>query len=135
MRILSLLLGVLLLASCASKSGPGKDSEVVTHIGQITSKQEATRDEVSDSGLNTSIHVSASSGGGVSIGIGFLISKMLSGGSSQPPMRYEVELLDGESMTIFHDSRDFEVDDCVEISVYPEKQKKPPRMQRSEGSC
>ena len=135
MRTITLLLGVILLAGCASKSTAGKDSEVVTHIGEITSKQEATRDEVRDSGLNTSIYVSASSGGGVSVGIGFLLSKMLSGSNDQPPIRYEVELLDGESMTIYHDSRDFEVDDCVAISVYPEKREKPPRMQRSEGSC
>ncbi len=135
MRTILFLLCMMLIPGCSSRSAADKDSDVVRHIGQITSKQEVTADEVKNSGLNTRVYASVSSGGGVSIGIGFLVSKILSGSNDPAPIRYEVELLDDESMTIYHDSRDFEVDDCVTISVYPEKQKKPPSMRRSEGAC
>ena len=50
-------------------------------------------------------------------------------------MRYEVELTDGGQITIYHDSQDFEIEDCVEIAVYPDEEKHPPTMKRNKGGC
>jgi hypothetical protein len=44
-------------------------------------------------------------------------------------------LKDGGQFTIYHDSRDFEVEDCVEITVYPDEDKHPPTMERNKDAC
>jgi len=36
-------------------------------------------------------------------------------------MRYEVELQNEGRITVYHDSYDFQIGDCVEIGVYPDK--------------
>ena len=71
----------------------------------------------------------------VAIGIGVLLGSWLSGQSDTEPVRYEVRLDGGGEMTIYHDSPDFEVDDCVEIKVYPDEEKNPPSMKRNKGAC
>lgn len=125
---------LILLTACSGKSTV-EEADIITRLGEITAKEEASREKVSEKGVNTSVYASVSSGGGVSIGIGFLLSKFLSGGSDLAPMRYEVDLVDGDAMTIYHDSRDFEIGDCVEIRVHPDEEKHPPTMRRRKGAC
>ncbi len=135
MRYPVILLIVLLLPGCGTRSAH-EDAEIITKIGLIKSKQDADMQQVErDTGVNTSVHASISSGGRISIGLGFLLSQFNSGGSDPEPVRYEVELEDGGQMTIYHDSRDFEVDDCVRITVHPDEEKHPPTMRRYKDGC
>jgi len=109
---------------------------VITKLGTVTAKQEVSRDEVeSDTRTRTSVYGSVSSGGGISIGIGVMLSQLFSGGSGGVPVRYEVDFKDGGQITIYHDSRDFEIGDCVEITVHPDENKHPPKMKRNKGAC
>jgi len=44
-------------------------------------------------------------------------------------MRYEVELEDGDQISVYHDSHDFQIGDCVEITLHP------PAMKRIKDGC
>ncbi len=44
------------------------------------------------------------------------VSAFSGGESEEHPVRYQVELVDGEPITVYHESDLFEVEDCVEIS-------------------
>jgi len=126
-----MMLTFLVLAGCGSKTPTGDAPEVITRQGVIVNREEVSIDEAREkSKTRTSVYGSVSSGGGVSIGIGVLLSSILSDKSARQPLRYEVELADGERMTIYHDSPDFAVKDCVEIKVHPDEKKHPPSMQR-----
>lgn len=136
MRYSILLLSVLFVFGCSSKNAHEDDAEIITKIGVITAKEDASLNDVEkDTRGRTSVYGSVSSGGGVSIGIGVLLSSFFSGGSDQDLMRYEVDLKDGGQFTIYHDSHDFEVEDCVEITVYPDEDKHPPTMKRNKDAC
>lgn len=135
MRILILLLAAL-ISACASKAPREDAADVITRYGVIVAKEAvAIEDARRDTRTRTSVHASVSTGGRVSIGIGVLFSQLFSGSEQAEPVRYEVRLIDGGEMTIYHDSHDFEVDDCVEIRVYPDERKNPPTMQRSKDAC
>ncbi len=137
MRYAILCLSAILIGACSSKSAIEDEAEIITRVGIIKTKDDVSMQQVEEdsSRVNTSVYGSISSGGGVSIGLGFLFSQFGSSSSDVEPVRYEVELLDGGQMTIYHDSRDFEVDDCVEIVVHPDEEKHPPTMQRNKGGC
>ena len=139
MRYSILLLSVLLVFGCSSKNAREDNAEIITKIGVITAKEDASLNDVEkDKNASTSVYGSVSSGGGgggVSIGIGVLLSSFFSGDSDQDLVRYEVNLKDGGQFTIYHDSRDFEVDDCVEITVHPDEDKYPPTMKRKKEAC
>lgn len=136
MRYLILLIVSLPLLACSSKSAHESEAEIITRVGIIVAREDVNMDDVEkDTGGRTSVYGSISTGGRVSIGIGFLLSPFVSGGSDPEPVRYEVELIDGGQMTIYHNSRDFEVDDCVEISVHPDEKEHPPTMKRNKGGC
>ena len=122
---------LLLLAGCGAKSARDDAAGVITRTGTIVAREHVSSDEARDNvGTRTSVHASVSSGGRVSIGIGVLLSSILAGDSSRQPLRYEVEFDEDDSMTIYHDSPDFAVGDCVEIRVHPDEKKHPPAMQR-----
>ena len=136
MRYLTILLTAALVAGCSSKSTQNGEVEIITRVGVIAAKEAVSMDEVeTDTRGRTSVYGSISSGGRVSVGIGFLLTPFTSGGSDPEPVRYEIDLLGGGQMTIFHDSPDFEVDDCVKITVHPDEEKHPPKMQRNKGGC
>jgi hypothetical protein len=137
MRYSILLLSSLLLLACSSREPQVAPADIIHKTGLIVSKENVSMDAVeSDTRTTTSVHASISSGGHVSIGLGILLSKFLSGDDTKPsPVRYEVEFTDGGQITIYHDSRDFEVDDCVEIRVHPDKDRYPPTMKRNKGGC
>jgi hypothetical protein len=138
MRYSIILITALLLFGCSSKSTHEDDAEIITKIGVIASREDVSMDDVEkDTGTRgrTSVYGSVSSGGGVSIGLGFLLGSFSSGSSDPEPVRYEVNLIDGGQMTIYHDSRDFEVEDCVKITVHPDEKKHPPTMKRNKGGC
>ena len=137
MRYTILCLSLILLGACSSKSEMHDEAEIITRVGVIKTKADVSMQQVEEdsSRVNTSVHARVSSGGGFSIGLGFLFSQLGSGSSDIEPVRYEVELLDGGQMTIYHDSRDFEVDDCVKIVVHPDEEKHPPTMQRNKDGC
>ena len=126
----------MLLFACSSKQAQQAEAEIITKIGVIAAREEVSMDEVERGTRGrTSVYGSVSSGGGVSIGIGFLLGAFSSGGSDPEPVRYEIDLLDGGQMTIYDDSRDFEVGDCVKIRLHPDEKKHPPEMQRNKGGC
>jgi len=139
MRYSILLLSVLLVFGCSSKSAHEDDAEIITRTGIITAKEDASLNDVErDKNASTSVYgsvASGSGGSGVSIGIGVLLSSFFSSDSEPELVRYEVDLKDGGQFTIYHDSRDFEVDDCVEITVHPDEDKYPPTMKRKKGAC
>ncbi len=122
---------LLLVAGCGVKSARDDAAGVITRAGTIVAREHVSSDEARDNvNTRTSVHASVSSGGGISIGIGVLLSSILAGDSSRQPIRYEVEFDEDDSMTIYHDSPDFAVGDCVEIRVHPDEKKHPPAMQR-----
>lgn len=139
MRYSILLLSALLAFGCSSKNAHHDDAEVITRIGVISAKEDASLNDIEkDSGSRTSVYGSVSSGGGgssISIGVGVLLSTLFSGDSEPELVRYEVDLKDGGQFTIYLESRDFEIDDCVEISVHPDEDKHPPTMKRKKGAC
>ncbi|MCP4390855.1 MAG: hypothetical protein GY802_21340, partial [Gammaproteobacteria bacterium] len=127
MRYTIILISALLLFGCSSKSAQETEAEVITKIGVISAKEDVNMEQVEkDTGARTSVYGSISTGGRVSIGLGFLLGSFSSGSSDPEPVRYEVNLIDGGQMTIYHDSHDFEVDDCVKITVHPDEKKHPP---------
>ncbi len=136
MRSWIVLLIVLLLYGCASTSPALKDTELVTRIGVIASKEVVDlEDSRNESRVNTSVSASVSSGGGLAIGLGFLMSPLFSDTSDNPPVRYRVDLLEGEQISVFHQSDLFDVGDCVEISTLPDDDTHPPVMKRVKDGC
>ena len=122
---------VLLLYGCASTSPALKDTELVTRIGVIASKEVVDlEDSRNESRVNTSVSASVSSGGGLAIGLGILMSPLFSDTAENPPVRYRVDLLEGEQISVFHESDLFEVGDCVEISTLADDNSTPPMMKR-----
>ena len=134
MRSAIVLLILALLYGCAS-SQPSEE-EFVTRIGVIVGK-EVVDLEAGGTGTrtSTSVSVGASSGGGFAIGLGFLLSPSSRSSDENPPVRYRVELMDGEQMTVFHESNLFEVEDCVEITSLAGDDQNPPIMKRIKGGC
>ena len=136
MRSIIMLLTLALLYGCAASSAAENDTEFVTRIGVIKGKQVIDPENAGgDKQTSTSVHASVSSGSGLSIGIGFLVSAMSGGSSEKHPVRYQVELLDGEPLTVYHESDLFEVEDCVEISSMAGDNDTPPLMKRIKGGC
>ncbi|NCF36557.1 MAG: hypothetical protein GWP56_09245 [Gammaproteobacteria bacterium] len=130
MRFSIILLATLLVFGCSSKSPQESDAEVIVKVGTIAAKEDVDMDQVETGtgSTRTSVYGSisgGSSGSRISIGLGFLLE----------PVRYEVDLVDGGQMTIYHDSKDFEVGDCVKITVHPDEKKYPPTMKRNKGGC
>ena len=112
MRSTIMLLTLALLWGCASKQP--SESEFVTRIGVIVGKEVVELEAGStESRTSTSVSVGASSGGGFAIGLGFLLSSGSRSNDEKPPVRYRVELMDGEQMTVFPESNLFEIDDCL----------------------
>ncbi len=136
MRSTIMLLTLALLTGCAASRATENDTEFVTRIGVIKGKQVIDPETVgSVKQTNTSVHASVSSGSGLSIGLGFLVSAFSGGESEEHPVRYQVELLDGEPITVYHESDLFEVEDCVEISSMAGDNETPPLMKRIKGGC
>jgi len=136
MRSTIMLIILALLYGCAASSAAENDVETVTRIGIIKGKEVVDPENASgDKQVNTSVHASVSSGGGVSIGLGFLISALSGGTSQDHPVRYQVELVDGEQITVYHESDLFEVEDCVEISSMAGDNEAQPLMKRIKGGC
>ncbi len=136
MRLVFLLLIVSLSAGCGNKNTAANQAEPITEFGVITAKEAAEMEAVrSETDANTSFHVSMSSGGGVAIGLGFLLSPLRSSQTVENPIRYEITMLDGDLVTIYHLSSQFEIDDCVRITAYPDEQENPPEMVRSKDGC
>lgn len=135
MRIGIYLLTVLLLLGCGSKKPAFDEADIITKTGVITAKEVVSMDEVKrSSNTRTNVYFSVSSGGGVAVGIGVLLSPWMASKEIEP-VRYEVKLNDGGEMTVYHESRDFEVDDCVKIRIYPDEEKNPPSMRRDRDAC
>jgi|GEM_PF-1071526 len=135
----TILMIILLLPGCGTKSSHEDDAQAIVRHGVIAAKKDVSMDQV-ESGTTrgtTSVYGSISSGGGVSIGIGIgvLLSSIGSGGDDKKPVRYDIDLPDGGQITVYNESRDFEVGDCVAITIYPDEKKHPPTMKRDQGGC
>ena len=135
----TILMIILLLPGCGTRSSHEDDAQPIVRHGIIAARKDVSMDQVESNTTRgtTSVYGSISSGGGVSIGIGIgvLLSSIGSGGSDKKPVRYDIDLRDGGQITVYNESRDFEVDDCVEITIYPDEEKHPPTMKRDEGGC
>jgi hypothetical protein len=104
-------------------------------MGVIKSREVVEPEQASgEKRVNTSVSASVSSGSGVSIGIGVLLGAMGSG-PAKPSVRYSVELLNGETVTVYHESDQFETGDCVAIRSLPGDEKNPPQMKRTPDGC
>ncbi len=134
MRFTIMLLTLAFLWGCASKQP--SEAEFVTRIGVIVGKEVVDPESGgNETRVNSSVSVGVSSGSGLSIGLGFLLSPLSRSSDENPPVRYRVDLMDGEQMTVFHESHLFEVDDCVEITSLIGDDKNPPMMKRIKGGC
>ena len=136
MRYGIMMLTILFVVGCSSKQPAVEHVEPITKYGVITAKEAVDMETVEgDSEVKTSVYAGFSSGGGISIGLGFLLSPFKSSESKENPIRYDVRLLDGSETTIYHLSDLFEVEDCVEITAYPDEEEEPPVMVRSKDGC
>jgi hypothetical protein len=136
LRVLVLLVAVLLGVSCGGKQTGAERAEPITEFGTIIAKEAVEIETVErETRTNTSFHASISSGGGVSIGLGFLLSPFKSSQTVENPIRYQIKLRDGNEVTIYHLSSLFEIGDCVEITAYPDEETDPPEMVRSKQGC
>ena len=136
MRVFILVLVALLGASCAGRQSDAERPEPVSKFGVITAREAVEMETVErHSRTSPSFHASISSGGGVAIGLGFLMSPFRSSETVENPIRYEVLTQDGETVTIYHLSSMFQVNDCVMITAYPDEESNPPEMVRSEVGC
>ena len=85
MRYSILLLSTLLAFGCSSKTAHQDDADVITRIGVISAKENASLNEIEqDSGSRTSAYgsvASGGSGGNVAIGVSVLLSSFLSSDS------------------------------------------------------
>jgi hypothetical protein len=131
--LLLVMFWVMLLGGCAA-SKPAED-EFVTRVGVIKGKDVIDSSQSPDNSTHVSTGVSVSSDRGVSVGIGVLLGSLGGGSSAQPSVRYHVELMDGEQITIYHESDQFLAGDCVEIRSVPGNKDYPPQMKRIAGSC
>ncbi len=136
MRFLIILLTLSLLGACAASNPVPDEAEYVTRIGVIVGKEVVDLEGGStDTRTSSSVSVGASSGGGFAIGLGFLLSPSQRSSDEVPPVRYRVDLMDGEQLTVFHESNLFEVEDCVEITSLAGDDQNPPLMKRIKGGC
>ena len=131
--LLLVMFWVMLLGGCAA-SKPAED-EFVTRFGVIKGKEVVDSEQAQSSNTHVSTGVSVSSDRGVSIGIGVLLGSLGSGLSAESSVRYHVDLMDGEQITIYHESDQFLAGDCVEIRSVPGNESYPPQMKRIAGSC
>lgn len=131
MRVLAILLSLVLASACASSGPAPAGAEFVTRIGVITGKERASSEDGDGSGDSASM----SSDSGQLIGFGMLMSAGFGVSSESTPVRYQVRLLDGEKITVYHDSTRFEIGDCVEISSLAGDDENPPLMKRIDGGC
>jgi len=135
MRTAILLLAASLVFGCGSKKASENEAEFITRPGVITLKEDVEmRDVEEGTRTNTGVYGSVSSGGGFGIGLGLFLSPGSDSGAVEP-VRYEIELNDGGQITVYHDSHDFEVGDCVEITAHPDEEKYPPVMKRIKDGC
>lgn len=136
-----LVLTVLLSIGCSASKPQIDDAEIITRIGVIVVKDDTNQNAVegeSTGTSSTSVYGSVSSGGsgsGVSIGLGVLLGSISSASSSEAPVRYDIETQEGEKVTVYYESHDFEVGDCVEVTSHPDEEKNPPVMKRKKGAC
>ncbi len=132
MRFAIVLLTLAVLHGCASKQPD--ETDFVTRIGVIVGKEVVDLEAGGERRTSTSVSVGASSGGGFAIGLGFLMSPSRNS-DEKPPVRYRVDLINGEQLTVFHESNLFEIDDCVEITSLVGDDQNPPMMKRIKGGC
>jgi len=131
----ALLASLLLFAAACATPQPSEPP--IVKYGVIAARQDVSRDQAQSATRGTtSVYGSISSGGRVSIGVGIgVLLGTFGGNSEQQPVRYDINLQDGGQITVYHDSRNFEVGDCVRITVYPDEQKHAPDMERSKEGC
>ena len=133
---LGLLLSALLLVGCGTRQAAPEQAPPIIGFGLIVAKEAVDIETAKrDSRIKPRIYASISSGGGFSVGLGFLLSSVILGQSEDNPTRYQIAMQDGEQMTVYHLSPLFEIDDCVMITTYPDDDDKPVEMTRSRDGC
>lgn len=128
----AVLLVALTGSACSSKSPTA--NEVSRLTGLVIEREVVEKAEVRKRSSNTRIYGSVSSGGGVSIGLGFLLPLLSSDDDSQTLVRYKIQLQPGDEQVIYHPDSRFAVGDCIDI-VELEDSNKPPRLELSTSSC
>lgn len=141
MRRSILILSVLLSVGCSTSKPTEGGAEIIKRTGVIVVKDDSDQNAVESESTGTSRSSvygsvsSGSSGSGMSIGLGVLLGSISSAGSSKSPVRYDIETEDGETVTVYYESPDFEVGDCVEVTSHPDEKKYPPVMKRTKDAC
>jgi len=136
MRNSILLLIALLISGCSAKKSDQNDAGSISEIGVIVAREDVEMMTVEkEVRTNISAYGGLSGHGGLATGAGDLFPPRTSGGSARRPMRYEVELQNEGRITVYHDSYEFQIGDCVEIGLYPNNEERPPAMKRIRGGC
>ena len=131
-RLIPLWIALILAGACA---GGNSSAGFEVRYGKIVAREVVDLEqERSRTRVNTSIGVGVSSGGGVSIGLGFLLSPLFTS-HDKPAVRYDIDLLDGERMTVYHSDSNFAPGDCVEVRIFEDSEKNPPQLRRNETAC
>ncbi len=131
----SLILTCLLLFSSACSTKSVSEEEVSRVTGLIVEREIVEKAQVQQQRRsNTRVYGSVSSGGGVSIGLGFLVPLLSSDDSNQALVRYKIRLTGGEEQVIYHPDTRFAEGDCIDI-IELQDSSKPPRLELSTSSC
>lgn len=138
MRLFLFLFTLLFLSACSTKTPDSAAMpDVVNKTGVVVAKQVIPVHEIDDEGLNVDTRIFASifSGGRISLGLGFLFSPSNSSETPVKPVRYEVKMMDGSEFVLYSENEDFEIDDCVDITIYEDVENHPPQMERNKDGC
>ena len=133
--LLAFLVGtVALVAGCSNKSVG--ETEFTRVTGLITDLEFVDSSELKKetSKSNTRISASVSSGGGVSIGIGFLLPLLSGSDDDETLVRYTIKLAEEDELVIYHPDQSFIIGDCIDI-IEEEGSDEPPELQLSVDSC
>jgi len=136
MRCLIFILLLFNIVACGDKSMDNLP-DVVIKTGKIINKEFVAIEEASSGGVkvNPSIFASIFSGGRISFGLGFLFTTDDDSYTTETVTRYQISMLDGSEMEVFSDSTKFQIDDCVEVTVYKDVGNVQPKLKPLEGSC
>ncbi len=138
MRLIITVFALLFLSACSSKNPASDDTpDKVNKTGIVFTKQVIPIQEIKDNEINVDTRIFASifSGGRISLGLGFLFSPSSSREIPQKPVRYEVRMMDGSEFILYSDNYDFEIDDCVDITIHKDVENHPPQMKHNEDGC
>jgi len=132
MRFWILCLVSLSLSGCASSGSTSGQLKVESGILQATGIIKA-REILDLKNIDASRSSEASGTEGQSFGLEYLSSG--SGYKSSTAIRYDIELLEGNLVSVYSESWRYRVDDCVSVIINLEDNKTPPVIFLNNNDC